>query len=136
MWGHTALWDEERGAFNESLVFKGVVETPQEEWFSNYSAFDLIAVPCRYPQRGIDWARKHAAENTPYDYWGAWSVPWRGDWQDEFRLYCSEKETLALMRAGLHLFADPQRGVHPHDLWRAVAVFALQGAFGQQLYVA
>lgn len=121
-WGHTALWDEERRAFNEALVFKGVVETPQEQWFSRYSAHDLIAVPCPQPRKGVEFAR--AAVGCGYDYRGAWSVLYRGDWQDGHRLYCSEKENLSLMAAELRLFADHQRGIHPHDLWRVCAAFA------------
>lgn len=127
VWGHTALWDEEKGVFNEALMFKGVVETPQNEWFENWSTTQLIAVPCPKPDRGLSWARGHAAVNTPYDYRGAWSVLPRGDWQDQNRLYCSEKETLALVEAELVLFADPMRGVHPHELWRVVAVLANLG---------
>lgn len=136
-WGHTALWDETRGVFNEALVFDGVVETPQEKWFETYSAHDLIAVPCRDPQRGIDWAREQAATpNTLYDYRGAWSVLYRGDWQDGHRLYCTEHEIQALARGGLNLFADPTRGTHPHDLWRVCAAFAHSVGFGQTLHAA
>ncbi len=116
--GHTALWDEAEGEFNEALMFKGVVGTPQDEWFPRYSWVDLIAVPCPHPERGLAYARAHKERRTPYDYEGALSVPWRADWQNEDRMYCSEKETLELMHAGLTLFADPQRGIHPHDFYR------------------
>lgn len=121
-WGHTALWDEDRGVFNEALVFEGVVETPPEKWLTRYSSFDLVAVPCPNPSAGLAFAR--GVVGSGYDYRGAWSVLYRGDWRDGGRLYCSEKENLALMAAGLTLFADHQRGIHPHDLWRVCAAFA------------
>lgn len=130
-WGHTATWDEDRQAFNESLLFKGVVETPEEAWFEHYSAFDLVAVPCPRPDLGLAYARRHAQQRTGYDYSGAASVAFREDWQDNGRLYCSEKETRILMAAGLALFADPERGIHPHDLWRVVAAFALKWQHGE-----
>lgn len=118
-WGHTALWDEERGVFNEALMFEGTVETPQHKWFGKWSAFELIAVPVPDPQAGVRWAREHVG--TPYDYRGAYAAWLRGDWQDDRRLYCSEKETLALMAAGWHPFRDaPRYGVHPHDLYRVI----------------
>ncbi len=117
-WGHTALWDEERGVFNEALMFKGVVETPQHEWFGKWSAVELVAVPVPDPQAGIEFAR--STLGAGYDYWGAWSVPWREEWQADHRWYCSERDTMAIHTAGEILFYDPKRGIHPHDLWRAV----------------
>jgi len=124
-WGHTAMWDERNSVFHESLMWDGSVATHQDRWFDRYSATDLIAVPCPHPERGIAFKREQTERNTPYDYRGAWSVLYRGDWQDGNRLYCSESETLALIHAGLTLFADHQRGIHPHDLWRVCAAFAL-----------
>lgn len=118
-WTHTALWDEERECFNEALMFKGVVETSQEHWFDNYSAVELIAAACPDPRAGIEWARSVVGEG--YDYSGAFSVPFRGDWQQHRRKYCSEKETLVMHRSGRLVFRDPGRGIHPHDLWRALA---------------
>jgi hypothetical protein len=117
-WGHTALWDEERGVFNEALMFKGVIETPQRKWFDRWSEVELVAVPVPDPKAGIEFARSTVGKG--YDYWGAWSVPFRGDWQSDHRWYCSERDTMAVHRSGSILFYDPKRGIHPHDLWRAV----------------
>lgn len=117
-WGHSAFWDQERNVMNEALMFKGVVETPFEEWFKKYSAWQFFAVNVPNPEDGVMFQRKHAALKTPYDYQGATSVPWRTSWQDESRLYCSEKDTLSVHRAGRILCRDPQRGIHPHDFWR------------------
>lgn len=117
-WGHTALWDEERSCFSEALMFKGVVETPHEHWFSKWSAVELVAVPVPDPGAGIRFARSTLGHG--YDYLGAFSVPFRDDWQDPSRWYCSERDTMAIQAAGVTLFYDPVRGIHPHDLWRAV----------------
>lgn len=121
-WGHTAFWDEQRKVFNEALMFKGVVETPQDKWFDRYSSFDLVAVPCPAPHKGVEFAR--GTLGCGYDYSGAWSVLYRGDWQNSNRWYCSERETMLLQNAEQRLFAAPGSGIHPHDLWRVVAAFA------------
>lgn len=115
-WSHTALWDWQRKVFSEALMFEGVVDTPQDEWFDRYSETMLLAVPCPCPLEGLMFSQAQTGKG--YDYLGALGVPWRRPWQDPTRWYCSEKEAAALAAAGRPLFRDAERGIHPHDLWR------------------
>ena len=115
-WGHTAFFDQERGVMIEALLFKGVVETPVDEWLTHYPSFKFFAVNVPHPTLGTLWQRMQVGKG--YDYLGATSVPLRGSWQDDDRWYCSEKETMSVIKAGRNWIVDPQRGVHPHDFWR------------------
>lgn len=115
-WSHTALWDSHRRVFNEALMFEGVVETRQEAWFDRYSETQMIAVPCPNPLAGLMFAQAQIGKG--YDYLGALGVPWRRDWQDPERWYCSELDAMVLAAAGRPVFRDPHKGGHPHDLWR------------------
>lgn len=117
-WTHTATWDRERGVFNEAKLFRGVVETPEGEWFDHYARTELLAVEVIDPAAGLAYAQAQVGKR--YDYMGAASVPFRASWQDDRRWYCCEKELAVLTAAGRQVLRDPERGFHPHDLWRSI----------------
>lgn len=117
-WEHTAAWDEEFQVFNEARMWHGVVETPQQAFMQRYPAICLLAAPCPRPRDGIAWVRSVVGQG--YDYSGAMSAWDKRDWQSHRRKYCAEKETLMLSWAALDVFPDPQLGIHPHELFRAL----------------
>jgi hypothetical protein len=139
LWSHSAMYDVERGVMNEAVMYRGsllkpwtlrrggMVETPVYEWVDRYPSFEFFAVPCPDPAAGIAWRRSILGQG--YDFKGALCVPWRGDWQAEGQWYCSEADTVTLLKAKLQLFVDHDRlikarGVSPHDLWRTARAVA------------
>lgn len=115
-WGHTAFFDRDRGLMIEALLFKGVVETPIDQWLKTYPSYHFFTVAVPDPDKGTVWQREQVGKG--YDYLGATSVPFRASWQDDHRWYCSEKETMSVIVAGKNWIVDPHRGVHPHDFFR------------------
>lgn len=138
LWSHSAFFDMERGEMIEALLPYGTQPTPVDEWVERYPSFEFFAVPVPRPADGVAYARsrlgqtlrrdlllrKRMLPKIRYDVWGATSAPWRGDWQDSDRDYCSEQCTVICLHAGLQLFYDHnlithRRGVSPHEFWRA-----------------
>ena len=150
LWSHVAFFDTERAVMIEAVMYQGslsrpwtllpggTVETPVDEWIGRYSEVEFFAVPVPNPVAGLVYARsrvglkprrdflgrKRPLPKIPYDFKGASSAPWRGNWQNSDRDYCSEQGVVIVLHAGLVLFHDynvvtHQRGVSPHEFWRA-----------------
>ena len=53
----------------------------------------------------------------PYDWTGAIAYPFRGDWQEATKWYCSEIVAASLSAGGVDLFRDGIRSITPRDLY-------------------
>lgn len=53
----------------------------------------------------------------PYDWSGAIAYPFRGDWQNRDKWYCSELVAATLNVGGVSLFRDGIRSITPRDLY-------------------
>lgn len=149
-WSHSAFFDIERGLMIEAVMYQGslkkpwtllpggTVEVPVDEWVERYSRTEFFTVPVPDPEAGTAYARsrvglkerrdflgrKRMLPKIPYDFQGASSAPWRGDWQNSEQDYCSEQDVVICLHAGLMLFHDHnlvthRRGVSPHEFWRS-----------------
>lgn len=150
LWSHSAFFDVERGVMIEAVMYQGelkrpwtllpggTVEVPVDDWVDRYSETEFFAVPVPDPAGGTAYARSRVGlkerrdflgrprmlPKIPYDFQGASSAPWRGDWQNSEQDYCSEQGVVICLHAGLTLFYDHnlvthRRGVSPHEFWRA-----------------
>lgn len=117
-WSHCAAYDWERDIFIEALMFKGVVETPAAEWMARYPSTEVIRIACPQPQKALAFWREQVGKG--YDYPGAFSVPFRANWQDDGRWYCSEKLEAGVARGGNPRFHQSDHGVSPHESWNTL----------------
>lgn len=114
-WSHCGIVDAERGVVIEALMFRGVVETPMQQWRRRYPSFELVYTACPDPAAALAFARAQVGQR--YDYWAAFGVPWRTSWDDPRRWYCSELLEAALAAGGRLRWRLTKRGVSPMESW-------------------
>jgi uncharacterized protein YycO len=114
-WSHCGIYDVERGEVIEALMFKGVVATPLMEWMGRYPSSDFTYIDCPNASAALEFAREQIGK--PYDYLAAFGVPWRTDWDNPDRWYCSELLEAALAHAGRRRWRLEKRGVSPMESW-------------------
>jgi hypothetical protein len=118
IWSHCGIVvpDPERNGelvVVEALMFKGVVKTPIEEWKNRYPFYDFVAIECPRPEAGVKFALDQVGSG--YDYLGMIGAPWRTDWDDPHRWYCSELLEACVKAAGLQRFRNGKRGIRPME---------------------
>lgn len=59
----------------------------------------------------------HSQIGKGYDIFGAISLPFRRDWQDKSRWYCSELTAAAACAGGVKIVRDGLKSVTPRDLY-------------------
>ena len=114
-WGHCGIYDVERGVVIEALLIRGVVETPIETWYSRYPYYTQVGIDCPDADKALNFARLQVGK--PYDYLGAFSVPWRTSWNDLLRWYCSELVEAALAAGGRLRWRLTKHGISPTESW-------------------
>jgi hypothetical protein len=112
-WSHCGIVDTSRDVVIEALMFKGVVETPLDEWKSRRHTFEFVEIACPDPHAAIRFARVQLGES--YDYLGALGAPFRAPWGRNGRWYCSELLESALAVAGRRRWRLDRRGVSPAE---------------------
>ena len=99
----------------EARMWFGVVGTPFADWKSRCPHYELATVECPDPKAAEDFA--WAQLGKPYDYLGAFSVPFRTHWQDPERWYCSELVEAALIAGGRQRWRDTRSSISPQESW-------------------
>lgn len=114
-WSHCGVVDLERGVIIEAQVWRGVIETPLDEFEAHYPSTEIVRIDCPFPEHALAFARTQVGK--PYDYLGAVGVPWRTRWDDPARWYCSELVEAALAAGGRLRWRLDKRGVSPMESW-------------------
>lgn len=100
----------------ESVAFKGVIETPWEDFAKRYSGVSqrtFKEVQCKDPELGLRWARHQVGKG--YDYFALLGLSLRrSSWQQDDRWHCSEFVESAFAVAGARRFLDHPSVISPN----------------------
>lgn len=114
-WSHCGILDAGRCVVIEALMFKGVVEVPLAEWLLRYPSWEEVQINCPSPSAAMSFARQQVGKG--YDYLAAIGVPWRTDWDNPARWYCSELLEASLAAGGRRRWRLEKRGISPMESW-------------------
>lgn len=112
-WSHCGIVSE-RNTVIEALAFKGVVETPVDDFFERYEAgrTAIVSIKCAEPEVGLLWAKAQIGKG--YDYLAVLGSAIRESWQEPDRWMCSELVESTLAAAGNRRFRDGPARISPN----------------------
>ena len=114
-YNHVAL--EFNGRVIDSNTGVGVSECNLPEFNKRYSKTTMIKV--KGVNETIAWRFIMDQVGKSYDYTAIIAFPFRSNWQDEDKYFCSELVASALNHGGKSLRLPANR-VTPHNLWMAI----------------
>lgn len=110
-WHHVGISDG--GTVYEARVIGGVVKTDIESFKSRGKWFE-VEIECD-ESKCIHFLE--AQVGKPYDFSGAFALPFRASWENTNKWYCSELAAAAFAYSGARIVRSGLRGVSPRDLW-------------------
>lgn len=114
-WNHAAI--EIDGKVYESLVFGGVRTISAAGYAGRWKRAESVQVSLPNKQAATDLLTGKIGK--PYDWAALFALPFREDWHDPDKWFCSELVAAALERGGKPLRIKSHR-VTPRDLWLAL----------------
>jgi len=96
--------------------FMGVVKTPIDN-FKLRGAYTIVDCPVKDEDKALEFALCQIGKK--YDIAGLLSFPFRTQWQDPAKWYCSELVAAISEAGGTSLVRPNLKGVTPRDLWVA-----------------
>ncbi len=112
-WNHVAI--EIDGIVYESVAFKGVQMSTYDSFRHNWSQIETVGVSAKDSEAAEKFLE--AQLGKPYDYLAIPALPFRADWQDTRKWFCSELAAEALVKAGYPKFRIASWRITPRDLW-------------------
>lgn len=97
----------------EARAFGGVMKTDIESYKARGKWFE-VEIECD-EKKCIHFLE--AQVGKPYDFSGAFALPFRANWEDTNKWYCSELAAAAFAYSGARIVRSGLRGVSPRDLW-------------------
>lgn len=112
-WNHVAI--EINGLVWDSTGIHGVKVWSPETFFNHYEKVETRSIFNKNEYSAQDFLRKQLGKE--YDFTALLALPFREDWQDKNKWFCSELVTEALVRSGYDFSHLPTYRVTPRDLW-------------------
>ena len=107
------------GGFVIEARFDGVTKTPIDE-FKSRGKYSIENHPLADEQKANDFALMQVGKK--YDIAGLVSFPFRKDWQDDNKWYCSELVASIAEVGGSPIVRSDLKGISPRDLWVSTKV--------------
>lgn len=105
--------------YNDDFVIEsravGGVKAVKLDDFKNRGDYVIVDFECENELKATRFLYSQIGKS--YDWSGAFAYPFRGDWQDKEKWYCSELVAKALEIGGCKLFRDDVRSITPRDLY-------------------
>lgn len=98
----------------EASAIKGVRGVPLDD-FKSRGDFVIINVPTNDEQASQEFLFRQLTKG--YDWAGALGYPFRLDWQNKDKWYCSELVAIAAKRGKSPIVRNDVRSVTPRDIW-------------------
>ena len=98
----------------EARMFGGVIHTPIKA-FKSRGEWAIESVKVTDEEKAKEFLLNQIGKG--YDISGAISLPFRRDWQDKHKWYCSELVAAAFAAGGSPLVKNNLISVSPRDLW-------------------
>lgn len=116
---HVAI--EVDGIVYEALTRRGVIHRRADLFGGAWSRVETVAIAIP----DADSCRLFLQDQLgkPYDWGGVFALPFRANWHNEDRWFCSELVAAALEAGGLNLGVSARR-VTPRDLYPAANILA------------
>lgn len=112
-WSHCAVIDGDEVI--EAVMGKGVIVRPLAELVKEASLYEIVEVPCPYPEEVITQARKEVGKS--YDWLGILGIGFRRRWQNKDSWFCSELVAHAFHQAGWPIMRAAHYRITPRDLY-------------------
>ena len=98
----------------EATAFKGVRGVTLED-FKSRGDFVIINIPLEDERAAKEFLFRQLGKG--YDWAGALAYPFRLNWQDKDKWYCSELAAIAAKRGKSPIVRNDVRSVTPRDIW-------------------
>lgn len=113
-WSHVGILTPQNTII-ESRAFKGVTETPVENFLARYpqaGKTQRVDIECPDPEAALAWARLQLGKG--YDYLAVFSLAIRESWQKDDCWHCAELLEAALVKGGAKRFKDTPWHISPN----------------------
>jgi len=111
-WNHVAI--EVEGVIYDATLGDGVAKSTPQALRAKYNEIQSVEIP-NLNERGVV-AFLESQLGKSYDWTALIALPFRQDWQDPQKWFCSELAAEALIRGGWNELMFPSYRVTPRDL--------------------
>lgn len=113
-WSHVGL--NVNGTVYESRCFSGVIKTAPHKFMERGKYAEVVIdLDSDSVDRLFEWCESQVGKK--YDWAGVFSFPFRADWENEEKWYCSEFVAAAFRAIDKPVTRDGLTGVSVRDLW-------------------
>jgi uncharacterized protein YycO len=114
-WNHVAI--EIDGSVFDASAPHGVMEWTFNDFVAQYSKIETVVVKGDNI-KAKRFAREHVGK--PYDWGAIFALPFRANWDDPDKWFCSEYVAAILNESGMPKFRKQNHRITPDNLWMAV----------------
>lgn len=116
-WSHVGVLLPDNTVIDSTLTYKGVSQRSLEQFQSEDSKWEIIEHQ-GLSEELIGFMKQQIGK--PYDFTGILGLPFRKDWENDDRWFCSELIAWAAKQAGTPIINKDAWRVTPQDLYQAV----------------